>query len=294
MISYRDMGLDKSFLISYDNDFFTATDRNYTQGYSFMLRHPGLKNNPLYYIFLNAKNAHNRYGVGFEHIGFTPRQIGSPLIQFGDRPFAASAMIKSYKISIDTLKRYRLVSSLNIGVIGPAAFGKEIQTGIHRAIDNVIPQGWQHQISNDIVLNYEVSINYQLLRLSNNLSLEGTGSMRVGTLYTNISTGLISTLGIVNSPFTSNTSNKRFQIYLYAHPQVRLVAYDASLQGGLFTNSVYTIESSKIERFVGQIDYGLIIQTKKLYFEYGFSRITREFKNGEAYKWGGLKFGFKI
>lgn len=294
MVSYRDMGYDDSFLISYDNDFFTATDRNYTQGYSFMLTHPSLEKNPLNRIFLNTKNAHNRYGLGFEHVGFTPRQIGSPNIQFGDRPFAAAAMIKSFKISMDTINHFRLITSMNIGIIGPAALGKEIQTGIHRAIDNVIPQGWQHQISNDIVLNYELNLNYQLVRLSEYFSLEGTGNMRVGTLFSSISTGIISALGIINSPYTSGSLRRKFQIYLYAFPQIRGVAYDASLQGGLFSNSVYTIESEQIERFVGQLDYGLIIQTKKFFFEYGFSRTTREFGGGEAYRWGGLKLGFKI
>lgn len=74
---------------------------------------------------------------------------------------------------------------------------------------------------------------------------------------------------------------------------MNLVGYDATLQGGLLNRkSPYTIASSNIERFVGQHNFGLVVQSKTLYFEYTSTDITKEFSSGTSASWGGIKFGF--
>jgi lipid A 3-O-deacylase len=79
---------------------------------------------------------------------------------------------------------------------------------------------------------------------------------------------------------------------MYAKPQLDFVGYDATLQGGLCNQkSPYTIASSNIERSVAQHHFGLVVQTKTLYFEYTSTDITREFASGTATIWGGIKVG---
>ena len=295
MASFRDLKTERYFRFNYDNDFFASRDQDYTQGYNFELVSPAMRHNPINKLLLKMKNSESHYGVSIEHIGFTPFTIGSAAIQYGDRPFAAAIMLKSFAIATDTLHKSRWVSSLNIGLIGPGAFGKEMQVAIHKATGNTMPQGWQNQIRNDVVLNYEVSYEKQLLRYNNLFSLQANTTVRLGTLFTNAALGLNSTFGIINTPFVSVKTKKRFALYGYAQPMLNIIGYDATLQGGLFNRtSPYTINNHQIERLTGQINYGMVLQTRTLFLEYSRVLITREFESGTSSKWGGIKVGFRF
>mgnify|MGYP003600153507 FL=1 len=295
MASFRDMNVNRYFRYNYDNDYFVSRDQDYTQGYSFELVSPNLRRNPINKILFNPKTTENKFGISIEHIGFTPFNIKSPNIQFGDRPFAATIMLKSFAIATDTIRKSRLISSMNIGLIGPGAFGKEMQVAIHEATGNTIPEGWQNQIKNDVVLNYEVSYEKQLISYRNLFSLQANYRLRLGTLFTNAGLGLTTTFGIINAPFSSLKTKKRFSLYGFAQSMVNVIGYDATLQGGMFNKkSPYTISNSEMERLTAQANFGIILQTRTLYFEYSRALITREFEAGKSSKWGGIKLGFRF
>lgn len=290
--SYHKINDSSYFSFHYDNDYFTSSDQNYTQGYSFEVVLEALKKNPLNYLLLNDANGTQQFGLSLDHIGFTPNNIGSSEIQFGDRPFASSIMLKSFKINTNPERKSRLISAIRLGIIGPAAFGKEMQVGIHEATGNTIPQGWQNQIKNDAVVNYEVIYQREIVGIPRYFSLQYEASANLGTLNTNISTSIVAIAGLFNNPF-SDKQNRKFQVYIYSKPQLNLIGYDATLQGGLLNRkSPYTIASSDVERFVGQHSFGLIIQTKTLYFEYTTTDISKEFSSGKSASWGGVKVGF--
>lgn len=290
-VSFRDIQQDSYFRISYENDFFSASDKNYTQGYNLELVLPALSKNPINHLLIIPKNSVIKHGLAFEHIGYTPSHYDLPEIQTGDRPFASAIMLKSFVVAMDLRHKSRLSSSFSLGLIGPAAFGKEMQVGIHRATGNKEPLGWDNQIKNDVVLNYRVSYERQLLSFRDVFRLQGISSLQLGTLFTNASIGFNATLGIVNSLFTS--SKKGFALYLYSQPSVSVIGYDATLQGGLFNRtSPYTIANGNIERFTAQLDYGIVLQTRRFYIEYSKSIISSEIKTLGSAGWGGLKLGF--
>ncbi|MGB6153476.1 MAG: lipid A deacylase LpxR family protein [Pricia sp.] len=291
LASFRDIKSDSYFRFNYDNDFFAATDKDYTQGYNFELVALILAKNPLNVLFLAPKGTISKHGLSVQHIGFTPEQYQLPEIQFGDRPFAAAIMLKPFLVATDTVKKSRTTSSLSLGIMGPSAFGREMQTGIHRLIDDKLPLGWRNQIKNDMVLNYSLGYEKRLWAYNQMLSLQGRANVQLGTLFTNVSAGLNSTVGLIDSPFT--TEKTGFRIYLYAQPTFKLVGFDATLQGGLFNrDSPYTISAAAVERFTAQFDFGLIFKTRTLYFEYTRTLITREFETGRASAWGGVNIGF--
>ena len=290
-VSFRDISNDSYFRFNYDNDFFAASDKDYTQGYNLELVASALEKNPLNFLFLEPEGSFSKYGLSIEHLGFTPQQYQLPEIQLGDRPFAATIMLKSFLVAIDAVKKSRVTSSLSLGLIGPGAFGKEMQTGIHELTGNKIPLGWRNQIKNDVVLNYSLAYEKKLWSYTNLFSLNSVTNAQMGTLFTNISTGINSTLGLINSPFTAD--KKDFRAYLYAQPRFKLVGYDTTLQGGMFKrDSPYTISADAVERVTAQFDFGVIVQTGALYFEYTRSLITREFESGHSSAWGGVNIGF--
>ena len=287
------MGSETYFRFHYDNDFFAATDKNYTQGYSFEFANPLFKKNLVNHIFIKLKGQSNTYGLAIEHIGFTPSNFVSIDIQTGDRPFAAAIYLKSFATSTDTLKKSRLSQSLSLGFIGPGAFGKEMQTEIHRLTGNKIPGGWDNQIQNDLVLNVKFDYEKQLFRYNELLSLQSVAAFQLGTLFSNAMVGFNTTFGLIDLPFSGSGYSSAFKLFVYAQPVVSIIGYDATLQGGIFTNdNPYEISSKDIERVTSQIDYGLILKYKRLYLEYNRTSITREFKSGNAAKWGGFRVGY--
>jgi lipid A 3-O-deacylase len=292
--SFRDMQDDCYFRFNYENDFFTSSDLYYTQGYQLELVTPWLQKNPVNRLFLKLKDSEQKYGLLFENSGYIPTSIKPSEIQYGDRPYAATIALKSFLVSTDTVRKSRLASSLIVGMIGPAALGEEIQTGLHRWIGDVLPQGWHNQIANDIVLDYELAYEKQLYRFRNLAALNLDTKAHLGTLNTYASVGVNGTLGLINYPFQSVKYKKKFSAYVFAQPRLKVIGYDATLQGGLFSSSPYTIPAGEIERFVIENNYGIIIQFRTLYFEYFRNDITNEFKTGSSHKWGGFKIGFTI
>lgn len=293
LASFRDMRSESYFRFNYDNDFFAASDKNYTQGYSFEYANRSLAKNPVHSLFIKPKTSYFTYGLALEHIGYTPSDFVSPDIQIDDRPFAAAIYIKSFVIATDTISKSRLSQSLSLGIIGPGAFGKEMQTAIHKLIENKTPGGWDNQIQNDLVLNYKMGYEKQVFNFKDIANLQAIASLQLGTLFTNASFGFNATVGLIDNPFSRNGTHSKFRFYAFAQPTVNVVGFDATLQGGIFTNdNPYTISSKNIERLTAQIDYGLILKYRKLYLEYTRTTITKEFTSGNTANWGGFKAGF--
>ncbi|MCF6132585.1 lipid A deacylase LpxR family protein [Flavobacterium wongokense] len=293
--SFRDIKSQNYIRINYDNDFFTLSDFDYTQGISLELVDSWLKKNPVNYLLISPKQSETRFGLAIEHIVYTPDTLDTYQIQYGQRPFAAAFMVKSFAIATDTIHKSRIVSSLSLGLIGQGAGGGNMQKIIHQITGSETPNGWYYQIRNDLVLNYDLSYEKQLLRLNDFFSLQFNGGLKVGTLFTNASLGLNASLGIINSPFTAAKSNTKFQVYLYNQALVNAIGYDATLQGGIFNNdSPYTIPNSDIERFTLQDNLGIVLQFNRFYLEYVQTFLTREISTAKAHDWGGMRVGYKF
>lgn len=294
LVSFRNIPAEKYSRIHYDNDFWGKTDYYYTQGYNLELVNPRLKKNPLSAALLRLKNSRAKYGISFEHYGFTPTSIKSNQVLYKDRPFAGVIMLKSFAISVDTLHRSRLSSVLSTGMIGPAAFAGKMQKKIHSWTGDQEPMGWQNQIRNDIVLNYELNYEKHIFDVPNIISLNTHSQVRIGTLSDKLQAGATLTLGRSMSPFLPKEEKikNNYQLYLYSQPLVSLIGYDASLQGGILNrNSPYTLKSSAINRITFQHSSGVVLCVQNLYIEYYQTFLTKEFKTGKSHKWGGVKIG---
>ena len=75
-----------------------------------------------------------------------------------------------------------------------------------------------------------------------------------------------------------NNQKKHFQYYVYDQVVGNAVAYDATLQGGVFNQSnVYTIPASQINRLTLQNKFGIVFIFHSLYLEYYRTSGTKEF-----------------
>lgn len=283
------------FRLNYDNDVLSSTDRYYTQGIRLELSAPFLRKALLSGALIPInKHASNYYGMALEQDGFTPRSIRHDTIYFGERPYASVAFVSGFLVSVDNKQQQRLTTQLDLGVIGPAAKGEEEQKGIHYALNNIQPLGWEYQIDNDAVVNY--TLNYEKgFLLKKHVEFIGMAEARAGTLYDDISLGAAIRIGWMQpyfeNPGLSNDhgTNRKFQCYVIVREKVKAVAYNATMQGGLFNrNSVYTLNKDEVTRVVGRADIGIVLAYKRVSIEYTKVHITPEFETGLRHGWGHI------
>ncbi|MBC7888118.1 MAG: lipid A deacylase LpxR family protein [Ferruginibacter sp.] len=290
--SFETIDYEKYIRFYYDNDFFTKTDYYYTQGIVLEYGNPALKNFILSKLLLNRGTDNRRYSIGVNLASYSPTSISSDDILYGDRPFAAIISFSTNSLTTLKEKTQRLSSSVTIGVIGPAAQGKEIQTGIHQWLKNIMPHGWQYQLKNDVIINYSASYEKKLPLGGDHFLLNATAAASIGTFTDKLSAGFNFMAGNFNDPYDLKPKRKKIQYYLYGQARTNIIGYDATLQGGLFThNNPYTIASADITRVTLQADAGVVINFRKTWLSYSQSFLTKEFKPGRYHRWGGISLG---
>ena len=291
--TFRHINRNSYFRFHYDNDFFTKSDEYYSQGITLDYVAPAVKKFVLTKLLWQPFTTMPQYGISFNLFGYTPTSIASDNILYGDRPFNANISLKTFLIQSDEVKHQQVAAALSIGVMGPAALGYEIQNNIHKWLKNPLPHGWQYQVRNDIILNYELNYEKQLLSVANNFLLNATAAAKAGTLNDQLSTGFNFMAGRFNKRFAPLSSKKRkAEYYFYAQSRINGIAYDASMQGGLFNRkNPYIVSSNDITRITFQADAGIIVNFKKLYLSYTQSFLTKEFRTGQYHRWGGISVG---
>jgi lipid A 3-O-deacylase len=294
-VSFRSINSDHYWRFNYENDFFTKTDRDYTQGVLLEWVNPRLRRFPLSGLLWRPKNSMVDYGISIEDDTYTPNLYDKTAIQFGDRPFADALFLKTFLIAKNGDRKERVSTQLSTGLIGPAAGGQGMQQSIHRWLHDEQPHGWPNQIRNDIVLNYQVNYEREFYNYKEHLSLATFNSIRLGTLSDKLTTGLTSMLGNFYSPFRTGgqVPAKRIQYYVYDQLSLNAVGYDATLQGGLFDRSnPYTVPTGEINRVTLQNRYGVVLVLKGAYFEYYQTSLTQEFRPSVFHRTGGIQAGF--
>jgi hypothetical protein len=290
---------NRYFGINFDNDIFNNTDYYYTNGIRFDYVTPIFASSPLAYPMLPYRKASmNYHGMSIIQNMYTPTNPDTVMLLEGDRPFAAYLYVSHFKNTLDLKARYRQYSELQIGLIGPGSMGGMVQSQIH----DIEPVGWQNQVQNDIVLNYTAGIEKGLYNkgyVDLNIFAEG----QLGTLYTNAAAGIRLRAGKFNPYFSmpwlagegSSEGNAalKFQYGIFASGKVKMVGYDATLQGGVFNRtSNYTIPAEDIERFVLQASLGVYFSYRQIGIMYEQFYISPEFKNALHHRWGHINLTF--
>ncbi len=284
---------DSSYVrINYDNDVFMQRDYYYTQGFSLDIFNPAFKRNPINKILMADPAGNiNQYGIRLTSGVYTPTSISSDTIIRGDRPFAAVASVSFVRMSLNSKENRKVSAAIDLGVIGPAALGEEIQSGIHQATGNKDPQGWQHQVGNSPLVNYTLQIEQQVLEKASFFSAGTVAGFQVGTYRIAASLGIELSVGKKNNYFTG-TQNK-FQYYFYSQSYMRAVGYDASLMGGMFnSNDPYNLKFKEMEPLVAEQHIGLAFIFPHVYTAFDLGFITQEIVGGRLHQWAGIRLGF--
>ncbi|HWZ21266.1 MAG TPA: lipid A-modifier LpxR family protein, partial [Cytophagaceae bacterium] len=88
--SFRMINADRYVRLNYENDYFTNSDNNYTQGINIEVVSPAMKKFPTNRLLPASKSSRNQYGISIEHNGYTPESIRHNEILYGERPFSSA------------------------------------------------------------------------------------------------------------------------------------------------------------------------------------------------------------
>jgi len=285
-----------------DNDSYLlqGSDRYYTDGFFMYFRHA--------LDVSNNSNLQNKVlGFEFGQKIFNP-QSGSIANLQGvddpkliDRPFAAYLYIGS-TLNFLYSNESNLKLSAQIGIVGPEAFGKQVQDFVHDNFGFYHPSGWEYQIDNNAELNLSAEYNKLLTRASW-IDVSFTSYANLGNGFTGAGVGPLVRIGNFNQLFNSvstqssaikkskTASLHEHELFLYYKPQINYVAYDATIQGGLFTSRSPNSQEITLDKepFVLSNQVGVAFSTSRFVFDIAAIFHTVDVKEMvQSHQWGSV------
>ena len=169
------------------NDLFTywfQSDRNFSDGVNIEVAHRIFNNKLADFALLGFNNTpYKDFSLSISQDMFTPSNTEIAELDTTDRPYTALLYLTYAKYSNNFWKGRKLVSRLFLGVQGPTAYGKEAQNTVHGLIDNPLVNGWDNQLENGLMLDYEVQFIQEIPLTSHLTELHAFSKVSIGTIY---------------------------------------------------------------------------------------------------------------
>lgn len=287
------------FGIETDNDSYLlqGSDRYYTDGIFFYFRHA---------LKVKENTGINNKIIGFEagQKIFNPQSgsvfyNGADQTSLVDRPFAAY-LYAGANLNLLFNNESNLKISVQTGFIGPNALGKQIQDFVHDNFGFYHPSGWEYQINNEFQLNLSAEYNRLLIR-SDWVDLSLASYANLGNGFTGAGIGPMVRLGNFNQLFntvsTQSTVSRtekikplhKNEVFFYYKPQFNYVAYDATIQGGLFDNHNGLEITKDKEPFIFSQRFGIAFTANHFVFDIAAIVHTADDKEMvQSHQWGAV------
>jgi lipid A 3-O-deacylase len=287
----------RAFSVAFENDMFNKMDWYYTNGLQFLLYHNNLRKSPFDRALIPFKARAGDlawHGLALRQELYTPHDLEDDTIRAGDHPYAATLVLSQERVVNRPENRIRFSSSLKVGVLGPAALGFNAQDIIHRITPSHPPKGWDYQVRNDVILNYDFVVEKEFYR--DDVTILGVKSLaRLGTLHTDFAGGIWFRMELGQEYFQRLGPNPRhsFNLYYQMETTGRFVIYDATLQGGLFNKtSPYVIASGSVKRLVGDIQASFVFEIHGHQLSFYQHLITSRFSGAGWHGWLGISYAY--
>ena len=184
--------------ITIDNDAFVGNDSGYSNGLfiSFFDISDNIKQLPQHDFLVtplmwsmpakNITSSVNAYSFGQSLNTPSDIKIANPSTE--ELPYSALLALANSYITITPNQAD--IATTKIGIVGPAAFGEEAQTFIHKLIGANKPQGWDTQLHNEVVFEFSRARSYRAwVSQDDNIDILTSGSFSLGTLRSAIDVG---------------------------------------------------------------------------------------------------------
>jgi len=285
------------FKFGWDNDVVFQTDRYYTNGMKISYFSKSQSHSFIDIIHLKSKYDENVfYGYSLSQDIFTPENKNSMSLSVRDRPFSSSLLLSSNKIITDGSGKLIKQSELQIGVIGKLGGGEWVQNGIHSLLPtSSIVSGWENQTETNIAINYGLEFERYFAGTSI-IQLSGVLGGKLGLPNTYGEAGVNVRLGDVHKYFNHLNfySQNNVEAFFYSSIKGKVVGYNATIQGGLFTDTALNLSHPNINHFLYEVDAGINFSYRSMKINLGAKYMSPELKTGGSHRWGYVSFMFAL
>ncbi len=239
-------------------------------------------------VGLSATERRFSVGLRLGQSFYTPEDIDDPNLRPLDRPYAAWLYVGA--VANWLRPEHMRTLQLDVGTVGPNAFGEEVQDFVHKNItDSREAQGWRHQIRNEpgILFTYEerwrelpvdIDRNGEKIVVFDVLPKLG---VNLGNIFTQGSASLTARIGWnlpddfgpparIISVFEAPARRERpLEAYLFVAAEGRGVIRNIFLDG----NTVRDSHSVAKEDLVYDLEWGFVARYKR--FRLTYRRVSR-------------------
>ena len=293
-------------LVSENDKYFAGTDRHYTNGLKLSFlgetrvdESPALVQKIAEHVpTLNSRTAKEqtyKVGVSLGQNIYTPGNTETTAPVPGERPYAGWLYGSLTFLAQSTDTRLLRVVELAVGLVGPAALGRQAQNNIHHLIGVDRANGWSNQLHNEpgVILSWERRYRVGKMELplfGLESDLIARGGISLGNIRTNVATGFAVRVGwqlpgdfgpdLIRPAGGSLAATQRFSAYVFGSGETRAVARDIFLDGNTWSSSL-SVDRRPV---VADLNLGIALRTplsgpglKGLQFTYTQNYRTKDY-----------------
>lgn len=309
-----------NFTVYWENDFFTGTDRDYTNGIKLTwsssfdeLKKSNIPawSDPVYRIlpFIKGSESTLAFSLSIGQDIYTPHDTNSPDLIVDDRPYAGYTYIAAgFHSRRDVQKN---TWEIQIGIVGPASYAETVQNAAHDFTGNDRAKGWKNQLNNEITIDatYESQWRAWSSRSYSNFAFDLIPHLgaRIGTVNTYLNWGVELRMGWnlpndfgscpiragceISPPFSMDGIISS-SLHLFISTDGKIIAHDIFLDGNNFRDS----HSVNKKPLVGEFVYGITWQLNEFKITYSIIFRSKQFDTQLASKhdYGSLNLSYSF
>ena len=304
----KDPKAHDTFTFYLENDVFTGTDREYTNGIKLTWISRDLSgyhevSTPTWsrgiidrLPFVNKPGTVRNVSLSIGQNMYAPENLERTDLILDDRPYAGITYLAAGFHSKDS--RRMDTFEINLGIVGPHSYAEQVQKTWHKWINATDPKGWAHQLKDEPIFNLYYERKWRLLKtdlgkefgldviphlggaLGNGLTGVNTGAQtRFGWhLPNDYGTFLIRPGSDTNAPMGDSdprfyTASQRLGCHVFAGFNANAVIRNIFLDGNTFRDS----HSVDKKPFVLQGVAGVAVLFHRFKITYAYVYQTKEY-----------------
>jgi hypothetical protein len=314
--------------------YYFSADKYFTNGAQIVVAHPIFDNKLARALLISDKGEYkNEFSLAVGQDIYTPADISIAAVDSTDRPYCG-LLYATYTRNANNIRVGRkIVSKLFLGVQGPISGAEALQNWIHEQSDSELPKGWDNQIANGLMIDYEIKQQKMLPIKARHWDMNTNAVAHVGTIYNFVQAGLTTKLGWFNNSYyqfdglynrrskkgsytmddvrwlkkkrekhpekarsRKTFINRDFQFYAFANFNLGYMFYDGTKSGSLipFGDSPYTLKTNELDKDYSNLTQGITLNYRSVFFQYE-RVIKRDVVKGEGfYGWGQVRLSISI
>ncbi|MGX3011150.1 lipid A deacylase LpxR family protein [Helicobacter sp. 23-1044] len=279
---------------------FIKSDRYYTGGHFVSYLSPEFADSALNYIagFSHLYDKHfTRFFLSLNQELHTPSKANYDSVVANDDLLFGAGLYANLSF-VSRTRDFMEQFSIDLGVAGPLALGKETQSAIHALTNNRIYKGWDYRaLKNEFLFNFHYGFIWRWVFIEDFFDVLPHFQISLGNARTAINAGAKFRLGYgikndfglqkLHSKIAQNIAGDGLKVYVFFGASGSIVGRDMFIEGNSFGGAKSGV---KLERFLYEAELGAMIGWKYVSLGYVWSNQSKRFRGQiRQHKYGSIR-----